>query len=84
MARLQPDDLASDCDDVTDVDRERASLYLALLDSALEGLDWRALGVRHFSWDGSTDEAHVRAVVDSHLRRAAWMRDVGYRGLLGP
>jgi hypothetical protein len=84
MAGLQPDDLAPAGDVITDVDRERAGLYLALLDSALEGLDWRALGMRHFRWAGGTDEAHVRDVVESHLRRAIWMRDVGYRGLLGP
>lgn len=84
MAKLQPDNLAPTDDQITDVDRERASLYRALLDSALEGLDWRALGMRHFSWDGATDEAHVRAVVDGHLRRATWMRDVGYPGLLAP
>jgi hypothetical protein len=66
---------------LTDYDRQHLALYLRLLDSAAEGADWAEVARTLFGLDPDKDAAHARAVHDSHLARARWMAEHGYRDL---
>lgn len=66
-------------DAVTDYDRKNTKLYLRLLDSATDGADWREAATILFGLDPDRDAEHARRVHDSHLERARWMTEHGYR-----
>jgi hypothetical protein len=83
MAGERFDDAAPTGGTVTDYDIDHAPLYIRLMDAAAEGLDWRAMAVRLFEIDPDQEPDRARRVVESHLARAHWMRDEGYKGLLG-
>jgi AcrR family transcriptional regulator len=63
---------------------ERGDLitYLRLLDADVEGADWREVAriVLHLDPEHESDRA--RRAFDSHLSRAKWMTEHGYRHLL--
>ena len=67
---------------LTGYDQEHLVTYLRLLDADTEGADWRevARGVLHIDPDREPDRA--RHAFDSHLARAKWMTEHGYRDLL--
>ena len=77
VADLAPADPA-----VTSYDEEHIITYLRLLDADAEGADWRDVSriVLHIDPDREPDQA--RRTFDSHLARAKWMTEVGYRHLL--
>jgi len=83
MADERFDDEAPTGRAVTDYDVTHAPLYIRLMDAAAEGLDWRIMAVRLFEIDPEQAPDRARRVVESHLARALWMRDEGYKGLLG-
>jgi predicted SprT family Zn-dependent metalloprotease len=58
--------------------------YLRLLDANEEGADWREVVRIIFGLDAEADLTRARRVHDSHLARARWMTEVGYRHLLDP
>jgi uncharacterized protein (DUF736 family) len=60
----------------------RLVTYLRLLDADAEGADWREVArvVLHIDPDREPDRA--RHAFDSHLARAKWMTEHGYRDLL--
>lgn len=68
-------------DAVTDYDRKNTKLYLRLLDAAADGADWREAATVLFGLDPDGDAEHARRVHDSHLARARWMTECGYRFL---
>jgi hypothetical protein len=63
-------------------DEEHLVTYLRLLDADAEGADWREVAriVLHLDPDRESDRA--RRAFDSHLARARWMTEHGYRQLL--
>lgn len=67
---------------LTDYDRAHAKLYLRLLDAAAEGADWREVVLVLFKIDPEVDPERARHVHDTHLARARWMTEHGYRQLL--
>jgi hypothetical protein len=67
---------------LTDYDREHMKLYMRLLDAAADGADWREAVAVLFELDPDADPERARRVHDSHLARARWMTDHGYRHLL--
>lgn len=67
---------------LTDYDRAHAKLYLRLLDAAAEGADWREVASVLFKLDPEVDPERARRVHDTHLARARWMTEHGYRQLL--
>ena len=77
VANVAPTDPA-----LTDYDQEHLVTYLRLLDADTEGADWRAVArvVLHIDPDRESDRA--RHAFDSHLARAKWMTEHGYRHLL--
>jgi hypothetical protein len=80
---LDPDvaDLAPSEPALTPYDQEHLITYLRLLDADAEGADWRDVVrmVLHIDPDREADRA--RRAFDSHLARARWMTEVGYRYL---
>jgi Uncharacterized conserved protein (DUF2285) len=79
---LDPDvaDVAPTTATLTAYDQEHLVTYLRLLDA--EGADWREVAriVLHIDPDREPDRA--RHAFDSHLARAKWMTEHGYRHLL--
>jgi hypothetical protein len=48
----------------------------------LEGADWREVARIVLHRDSERGEYHARQAFDSHLARAKWMTEQGYRQLL--
>jgi hypothetical protein len=81
---LDPDiaDIAPSGTVLTSYDNEHLVTYLRLLDAHAEGADWREVArmVLHLDPEHECDRA--RKTFDSHLSRAKWMTEHGYRLLL--
>ena len=67
---------------LTPYDREHMTLYLRLLDAARDGADWREAVQILFGLDPELDPRRCSLIHDSHLARARWMSDRGYRNLV--
>ena len=67
---------------MTAYDEEHIIAYLRLLDADAQGADWREVAriVAHLDPEFESDRA--RRAFDSHLSRAKWMTEHGYRHLL--
>jgi hypothetical protein len=76
------EDCAPADDRITAYDERHFITYLRLLDAELEGADWREATSIIFGFDVDKDAVRARAVHDSHLNRARWMTEHGYRQLL--
>lgn len=68
-------------DVLTGYDEKHLVTYLRLLDAETEGADWRDVARIIFEIDPDADPQHAKAVHDSHLARAQWIRDSGFRHL---
>jgi hypothetical protein len=69
---------------VTPYDERHLATYIRLLDAEAEGADWREVVAVVFGLDPAQDPERARRVHDSHLARARWMTETGYRHLLEP
>lgn len=69
---------------LTPYDAAHATVYLRLLDAAREGADWREVVRVLFDRDPDADPETCRRMHDSHLARARWMTEQGYKQLLQP
>lgn len=67
---------------LTPYDREHMVLYLRLLDSARDGADWRKAVQILFGLDPARDPARCWRIHQTHLARARWMTEHGYRELV--
>lgn len=67
---------------LTSYDREHMVLYLRLLDAHRDGADWREAVQILFGLDPRAELERCRKVHASHLARAQWMTEHGYRDLL--
>lgn len=67
---------------LTPYDREHMALYMRLLDSARDGADWREAVQILFGLDPALDPMRCRHVHETHLSRARWMTEHGYRELV--
>ncbi|MGJ8530804.1 MAG: DNA -binding domain-containing protein [Alphaproteobacteria bacterium] len=67
---------------LTEYDKAHTTLYLRLLDAAADGADWREVVSVLFDLDPEDDPKRARHIHDSHLARARWMTEHGYRQLL--
>jgi hypothetical protein len=81
---LDPDvaDTASSDRVLTSYEERHLTTYLRLPDAEADGADWRdvARTVLHLDPEHGSDRA--RRPFDSHLSRAKWMTEHGYRHLL--
>ena len=67
---------------LTDYDRQHLVTYLRLLDAEADGADWREVCQIVLGIDPLHNPERARRTWESHLARAQWMRDSGYRHLL--
>ena len=75
-------DQAPDDDTPTDYDHEHLVTYLRLLDADAEGADWSEVARIVLHIDPKQEPERARRVWESHLARAKWMMEHGYRDLL--
>lgn len=69
-------------DGVTPYDRDHLKLYMRLLDAESDGASLGEVCLILFGIDADAEPERARAVHDSHLGRARWMTEHGYRDLL--
>lgn len=67
---------------LTPYDRAHMALYLRLLDAHRDGADWREVAEVLFRLDPVAEPDRCRSLHDSHLARARWLSEQGYRELL--
>jgi hypothetical protein len=81
---LDPDvaDTAPSDSVLTVYDEEHLITYLRLLDADAEGADWREVARIVLHLDPEHESDRSRRAFDSHLSRAKWMTEHGYRHLL--
>lgn len=81
---LDPDvaDVAPAVDALTAYDEEHMVTYFRVMDAHAEGADWREVArlVLHLDPDRELD--HAKRAYETHLARAKWMANFGYRHLL--
>jgi Uncharacterized conserved protein (DUF2285) len=65
-------------------DEQHLATYVRLLDADAEGADWREVVTIIFGLDPAREPDRAKMVHDSHLARARWMTETGYRHLLEP
>jgi hypothetical protein len=71
-------------DRVSPYDERHLTSYIRLLDAEAEGADWREAVAIIFGLDPEKEPERAKIVHDSHLARARWMTEKGYRHLLEP
>jgi len=76
------EDRPPESDVLTSYDERHLVTYLRLLDAADEGADWREAVSIIFCLDPAREPMRAKLVYDSHLARARWMTEAGYRHLL--
>ena len=77
-------DRPPESDKLTKYDERHLVTYLRLLDAAEECADWREAISIIFRIDPERNPARAKTIYDSHLARARWMTEQGYRHLLRP
>ena len=75
-------DQAPMASDLTDYDEEHLVTYLRLLDADAEGADWTEVARIVLHIDPFDEPERARGAWESHLARAKWMTEHGYRDLL--
>lgn len=69
-------------DTLTDYDRKHFVVYLRLLDACAAGASDAEMSRIVLGIDPSSEPLRAESVLESHLRRAHWMTEHGYRYLL--
>jgi hypothetical protein len=83
-APLDPDcaDEVSHVDALTSYDMEHLVTYLRVLDAEADGADWTEVARIVLHIDPASDPARAHRAWESHLARASWMTEEGYKLLL--
>jgi hypothetical protein len=76
------DDVAPAGPVLTEYDEEHMITYMRLLDADQQGADWRDVSRIVLRIDPDTEADRARLTFESHLSRARWMTEQGYRHLL--
>jgi len=75
-------DAAPQGDALTDYDRAHVKLYMRLIDAEDSGATLAEMARVLFAIEADAEPERARLAVKSHLARARWMTEVGYRLLL--
>jgi hypothetical protein len=67
---------------LTGYDEQHLVTYLRLLDAAEDGADWREVSAIVLQIDPEREPDRARRAWETHLARARWMTEFGYRHLL--
>jgi len=78
------DDVAPVVDALTSYDMEHLVTYLRLLDADADGADWTEVARIVLHIDPTIEPARAHHAWESHLARAKWMTERGYKHLLRP
>lgn len=70
-------------DGITSYDEVHFAMYLRILDATAEGASQEDMARTILGIDPLTDPDRARRALASHLRRARWMTEHGYRRLIG-
>lgn len=82
-AKRQPiADTAPSAEHVTDYDRAHAATYLRLLDAVEANAPWAEIAQVVLEIDAANEPERARGRYESHLARARWLAEHGYRDLL--
>jgi predicted GNAT family N-acyltransferase len=78
---LDPDcaDAAPETDGLTPYDEQHLVTYLRLLDAEADGADWTEIARIVLHIDPSREPERARRAFESHLARAKWMTERGYK-----
>ncbi|GEM_PF-261396 len=68
-------------DGITEYDNRHNETYLRLLDANAEGVSKDEMARQILGIDPTKEPERARKALDSHLARARWMTEVGYRYL---
>ena len=68
--------------ELTDYDHRLFIVYARLLDAEADGADWREVARVVLKIDPDKEYARAKRAYDSHMARARWMTEQGYRYLL--
>ncbi|WP_407179717.1 DNA -binding domain-containing protein [Bradyrhizobium sp. STM 3562] len=81
---LDPDvaDSAPDDPVLTAYDEQHLVTYWRLLDAEADGADWQEVARVVLHMDPKHEPTRARHAFESHLARAKWMAEHGYRHLL--
>jgi hypothetical protein len=82
LTELPVVDTAPSDPQLTDYDRTHLSTYLRLLDAAAEGAAWEEAAHIVLGIDPLAEPDRARSVYDTHLARALWLCQHGYREFL--
>ena len=69
-------------DHVTEYDDRHDTIYLRLLDAEAEGASKEDMARQILGIDPAREPERARKAPESHLARARWMTEVGYRELV--
>jgi hypothetical protein len=83
LSTLPVADAAPDVTDLTTYDELHLTTYLRLLDAEAAHADWEEAAQIVLKLDPKADKSKARRVWESHLARAHWLTNNGYRHLLG-
>lgn len=75
-------DLAPTSGVLTGYDEQHHVTYLRLLDAEADGADWREVARIVLHVDPEHEPDRARRMWETHLARARWMTETGYRHLL--
>ena len=67
---------------LTTYDRDHLKLYMRLLDAETAGASLEEVSSVLFGIDATAEPERAQRVRDSHLSRARWMTEQGYRQIL--
>jgi Uncharacterized conserved protein (DUF2285) len=67
---------------LTGYDEQHVVTYLRLLDAAREGADWREVARLVLHIDPAREPARAERAWETHLARARWMTESGFKHLL--
>ena len=67
---------------LTGYDEQHVVTYLRLLDAEADSADWQEVAAIVLHIDPSREPDRARRAWESHLARAKWMTESGYRHLL--
>ena len=67
---------------LTDYDRAHTATYLRLLDAAKDGAHWEEASQIVLGIDPLREPARAKRAYDSHIARARWLTEHGYKEFL--
>jgi len=76
------EDIAPTAAILTGYDEQHLVTYVRLLDADAEGADWHEVAKIVLHIDPTHEPERARRAWESHLARARWMTEKGYRHLL--